>query len=146
LLPHIVWQNLHPLLEGESDAFVRLVARTDLATSPDLAALLPRAIERILARRDPGPAPIVSLFRLLAEGEGGRAGAAGRVMQALAGKVQTGELAGGRLAALRDALRPVLETILRSPPGRPLQLEAALLATSWKDPQAYAAARQVFQD
>lgn len=51
LIPHIVWQNLHPLLETRGTEFLRLVKEYDLKQTPNLAALMPRVTERILNRR-----------------------------------------------------------------------------------------------
>src|SRR5262245_1131746 len=53
LIPHIVWQNLHPLLEWHR-ATDRLVDDLDkhslLTTSRNISALVPRIIDRLLAR------------------------------------------------------------------------------------------------
>jgi putative membrane-bound dehydrogenase-like protein len=49
LIPHIVWQNLHPLLATDSDAFLAEVKKYDLKATPSLAKILPRAVERIAA-------------------------------------------------------------------------------------------------
>ena len=51
LIPHIVWQNLHPLLETRSDDFLKEVKKYDLQKSPGLKALMPRVTERILAAK-----------------------------------------------------------------------------------------------
>jgi hypothetical protein len=51
LIPHIVWQNLHPLLETRGPEFLRLVKQYDLKASPNLAKLMPRVTERLLAKR-----------------------------------------------------------------------------------------------
>lgn len=51
LIPHIVWQNLHPLLEKRSAEFLQLVKQYDLKTTPNLAKLMPRVTERILSKR-----------------------------------------------------------------------------------------------
>ena len=51
LIPHIVWQNLHPLLENESDKFLQLVKQYDLKQTPNLTKLMPRVTERILANK-----------------------------------------------------------------------------------------------
>lgn len=51
LIPHIVWQNLHPLLETRSSDFLTEVKKYDLQKSPGLKALMPRVTERILAAR-----------------------------------------------------------------------------------------------
>jgi putative membrane-bound dehydrogenase-like protein len=49
LIPHIVWQNLHPLLESQSGQFLALVKKYDLKETPSLAQIMPRVTERILA-------------------------------------------------------------------------------------------------
>jgi glucose/arabinose dehydrogenase len=51
LIPHIVWQNLHPLLETEGPRFLTEVKKYDLKASPALGAVMPRATERILAKK-----------------------------------------------------------------------------------------------
>jgi glucose/arabinose dehydrogenase len=51
LVPHIVWQNLHPLLETRGPEFLRLAKQYDLKASPNLAKLMPRVTERILAKK-----------------------------------------------------------------------------------------------
>jgi glucose/arabinose dehydrogenase len=50
LVPHVVWQNLHPLLEDRSDEFLALVKEYDLKKTPNLAKIMPRVTERILGR------------------------------------------------------------------------------------------------
>jgi hypothetical protein len=51
LIPHIVWQNLHPLLGERSDAFLAEVKKYDLKATPSLAKIMPRVTERILAAK-----------------------------------------------------------------------------------------------
>jgi hypothetical protein len=51
LIPHIVWQNLHPLLETRSAEFLAEVKKYDLKTTPSLAKIMPRVTERILAAK-----------------------------------------------------------------------------------------------
>jgi putative membrane-bound dehydrogenase-like protein len=51
LIPHIVWQNLHPLLETDGPKFLAEVKKYDLKASPALGAIMPRATERILAKK-----------------------------------------------------------------------------------------------
>jgi hypothetical protein len=51
LIPHIVWQNLHPLLGDRSGEFLALIKMQDLAAAPNLKKLLPRVTERILANK-----------------------------------------------------------------------------------------------
>lgn len=49
LIPHIVWQNLYPMLPKHSAAFLAEVKKHDLKESPALAKIMPRVTERILA-------------------------------------------------------------------------------------------------
>ncbi|HEX5104242.1 MAG TPA: PVC-type heme-binding CxxCH protein [Pirellulaceae bacterium] len=51
MIPHIVWQNLHPLLETKSDQFLAEVKKYDLKETPSLAKIMPRVTERILAAK-----------------------------------------------------------------------------------------------
>jgi hypothetical protein len=51
LIPHIVWQNLHPLLETDGPKFLAEVKKYDLKATPALGAIMPRATERILAKK-----------------------------------------------------------------------------------------------
>lgn len=47
LLPHIVWQNLHPRLPGDSDRLLELVESVDLEQAPGLSAMLPKVAEKL---------------------------------------------------------------------------------------------------
>jgi glucose/arabinose dehydrogenase len=49
LIPNIVWQNLHPMLEKDGDRFMKLAKEYDLKETPNLAKLMPRVIARIAA-------------------------------------------------------------------------------------------------
>ncbi len=51
LIPAIVWQNLHPHLENYSDKFLAIVKQHDLKNTPNLAAIMPRVTERMLAKK-----------------------------------------------------------------------------------------------
>jgi hypothetical protein len=51
LIPHIVWQNLHPLLDQQAAQFLALVKKYDLKATPSLANIMPRVTERIVASK-----------------------------------------------------------------------------------------------
>jgi glucose/arabinose dehydrogenase len=51
LIPKIVWQNLHPLLEENGPRFLAEVRKYDVKASPALSEVMPRAAERMLARK-----------------------------------------------------------------------------------------------
>src|SRR5207248_2043259 len=75
-----------------------------------------------------------ALVRALADaGEPDRRESARRAFETLATRVQTGEIAGPRLEALRAGLEPSLRTILEGPRDAPLYRDAVLLAASWRD-------------
>jgi putative heme-binding domain-containing protein len=144
LIPHIVWQNLHPLLEDKADAFLALLAKTDLSQSPNLKSLMPRVIDRILGRRQDDPAAIVTLFGVFSNGKNADAATARACLSALAGKVQTGEIAGDKLNKLKKQLEPILTRHLNGKPDEPLVFDSALLATTLKEPIGYSIVRQAF--
>jgi hypothetical protein len=56
LIPAIVWQNVHPLLETDAARFVELLRKStgDRASAPPaVATLLPRIVDRMLGAREP---------------------------------------------------------------------------------------------
>jgi putative heme-binding domain-containing protein len=142
LIPAIVWQNLHPLLENQTEGFLQIVGKKDLSKLPRLARMMPRVVERILGRRRMEAGPILTLFRLLTEGEAPDYNAAGQCLGVLAGKVQTGEIGGEQAASLRERFGPRLRELLVQTPAGPLRLDAALLATSLKEPMGLQVVRQ----
>lgn len=48
-LHHVVWQNLYPMLETQSGAFLKLAKTRNVKETPGLAAIMPRVTERVLA-------------------------------------------------------------------------------------------------
>ncbi len=144
LIPHIVWQNLHPLLEKQSAEFVDLVSKTNLRKSPGLTALLPRAIDRMLANRSADIVAVSNLLHTLVLSSMSDSAVAHQLLLALADRIQSGEIAGSSLAALRQHLLPIAQEIMASEPDGPLYLDAALLAVTLKDPAARETVRKVF--
>ncbi|MEM8735354.1 MAG: dehydrogenase, partial [Planctomycetota bacterium] len=47
LIPHIVWQNLHPSLPERADELLSAAEKVDLAAAPGLAAMLPKVAEKL---------------------------------------------------------------------------------------------------
>ncbi|MGE3316820.1 MAG: PVC-type heme-binding CxxCH protein, partial [Planctomycetaceae bacterium] len=143
LIPHIVWNNLHPLLEARSNDFVETFRKLDPKQSANVAALVPRIIERLLGRERFDAAPIAALIARLNESRDFPTDAARGALNALATRVQTRELAGDKLAGLRKELDSTFAGVLQGEPERPLYFETALLAASWSDPAGLAAARSI---
>jgi putative membrane-bound dehydrogenase-like protein len=144
LIPVIIWQNLHPLLEDQADAFLTQfrLRGIDLASAPGAAALLPRIVERILGSRKPDLGAVVALMERLLSGKDGSHEPARQCLALLAGKVQTGEL-GDRLPALRERLLPLLKKAMTAGTDGPLYRDAVLLAASLGDSLALGAAREL---
>jgi hypothetical protein len=139
LIPHVVWQNLHPMLdrEGQLADFVRIVRGADRARSPGVALILPRVLEKVLTSRRVDSAALSELVGLLAEGPGVGADAARQALLALAERLLDDPPSGGKVLA--ESFRPALERIIRGG-GRNREL-ARLLATAWGDADALAQAR-----
>jgi putative membrane-bound dehydrogenase-like protein len=139
LIPPIVWQNLHPLLEDRAGEFVARARKlSEGAGGGNLGLILPRTVERILARKKSEPALLVDLLGLVLDGRSANPTAARQCLGMLASKVQTGEVAGDGLSELSRRLTPALHKLME---GSPLRVDAALLAASWKDPKGVRIAR-----
>jgi putative heme-binding domain-containing protein len=145
LIPHIVWQNLYPLLEKQSGEFVQLATSKEFAASPAVAAILPRAIDRILAVKGVDPATIATIFTLVLQDAKVDPAAAKSCLAILATRVQSREINGRQLATLRERLQEPLAKVLQNDRS-PLFLDAALVATTWKDERAIGAVRSLLSD
>ena len=142
LIPRIVWQNLHPLLDDRADDFLTLLSGISLEKSPRLAAILPRVMERLLGgpKSRPGAAVDV-LSRLLASPQEGEIfEATQRSLDILAERLQGGSMPEDRRSSLLKLLPGTLSKVLSGDPEAPLFFDAALVATSWKDPASLRAA------
>jgi putative heme-binding domain-containing protein len=121
LIPAIVWPNLHPLLEDEAERFVALLERYEGAAPVD--RLLPRAVERLLGRKELSAAPVVELLSRIAERS---AAPAPECFSRVA--VRAAELSEEQRGALRGGLEPLLRRILGSPEAGRLLPSTHLLA------------------
>lgn len=144
VIPPVVWQNLHPLLESGSRPFLRRAIEDKLLGQPAVAALMPRVVDRILALKKPDAESIALLFAALMDGGQTNQKAAEQCLNLLAERVQTRELTGAELQTLKDQLEPKLSAILNAGSSRPLYLEAVTLLASWGQTDALAACRELF--
>ncbi len=143
LIPHIVWQNLHPLLEDQADEFARLMRDAPYANSPAVPAIVPRVVDRLLAAKKPNAAAIATLFVSMRDHA---PDAARDTLQVLSSRIQSGELRGEHLTLLRQAFTETIAPLLDPAKKQPLTVDAAILAASWKDPRGVAAVRNIFSD
>jgi putative heme-binding domain-containing protein len=149
LIPHIVWQNLHPLLEipTVADAFAARVVSSAPETLDNQTSLLPRAVERLLGTSPPRIDLAAKLVVHLgnAADRGPRvADAARRSLSILATNLIEGNLKGDQVTRLREGLDPLIRPVLAGSPEGPLYSEAVLVASAWKDPASLRAARATF--
>jgi putative heme-binding domain-containing protein len=141
LIPGIVWQNLHPLLEDQAAVFVHLAAEGDLGKTPNLVRIMPRVVERILGRKKADPQLVAGLLTLLLSNPNFDSGIVRQCLETLAVKIQTGEVPADQLASLGDKLLPILRPLMEKK-ASPLFLEAGLLSATLKDPAGLEVARQ----
>src|SRR5262249_42789114 len=100
LIPGIVWQNLHPQLEDRAASFLAIVRREK--GMANLGLILPRAVERILARRAPDPVVAIDLLGVVLGGPRPDEKAARQCLDVLSAKVQSGEISGEAAKGLRE--------------------------------------------
>jgi putative heme-binding domain-containing protein len=142
LIPLIVWPNLHPLLEEQSERFTRLATGINRSSAPSLLKLLPRAIERILASRQANTDVVAPLLNLLMDGDPEFAREALHVVA-----TKTRSLSAADQVDLRRRLQPLLAKLLAGQPDRPLYLSGQLLAAQLNVGGVDAAAvRRLFTD
>lgn len=144
LIPSIVWQNLHPLLDQEAavDTLLEL-ARGDEVQG--LEVLMPRALARIQSRSDLAPAQTVRIYERLSEGAKVGQDAAGSLLYSLVTDVQSGAVHGDRRAALKQAFTPKLAAILAKGPEAGHHWPALLLSGSWGDQQGVSAIKAALE-
>lgn len=136
LIPPIVWQNLHPLLETDSETFIDWMRSHGQLDHPGVAQVLPRAVDRILATRGLPPEPVAGLVHLLAQ----QPGSDEQLMVCLrqiTERVQSREISGDRLTALRGLLEEAIKPLLANDKPSDASYQAAMLALSWNDPAAW---------
>ena len=121
LVPAIVWPNLHPLIAADGARFAGMVAGESPAP-PALAAVLPRALERMLAAEKLDAAAVAAVLDATATRAPDRASAC---VAALSGRLDS---RGESKAALAESLRPSLGRMARDERLAAARFGAQLLA------------------
>ena len=133
LVPRIVWQNLHPLLEKQTAEFVAEVEKFNAADSESLSnpviELLPRAADRILSTGKPDTLAVAQLVKLLLSNEATDE-SADRCLQLLTARIRSGEIAGASLTNIQAQLTDPLTKAMNQKLSRPSTLSAVELAAS----------------
>jgi putative heme-binding domain-containing protein len=144
LIPGIVWQNLNPLLTERNDQLLHLLAETDARVAPGLARIVPRIVDRLTSNRTTDWSAITVLLKHVIDGKQPDDLLARQCFDTMAVKVQTGEIAEGRLMGLRQTLIPLLRQVLDAKSDGPLRLSAAMLAITLGDPNESLLVRKCF--
>ena len=135
LVPRVVWQNLHPLLEKQTAEFVAEVQKlraVDSGTFPKpVIELLPRAADRILSTSKPDTLAVAELVKLLLSTEATDE-SADRCLQLLTARIRSGEITGDSLNSIRKELEASLKSAMKANASRPSTLSAVELAASLK--------------
>jgi putative heme-binding domain-containing protein len=145
LIPHIVWQNLHPLLEGRGRQFVEAVQALEGKASPGLKQVVPRAIERMLAGSELDAERVASLLRYLVNFAETDPDPAARAVELITDKIQSGEVSGKRLESLQSAVGPIASQGSAGEHGGKLSAGFALLAACCNDARGLAVARALLR-
>ncbi len=143
LVPRIVWQNLHPLLETRTAEFVTAIDRLESPKPAPVLDLLPRAADRILSTPKPDTKAVAHMVTLLLQGEATE-DAADRCLQLLTARIRSGEITGDALSDVRTRLDASLSAAMSRHIARPSTLSAVELAASSKIDGAHKAAHAIF--
>ena len=145
LVPRIVWQNLHPLLETQTAEFVSEIDRLVSPKPTAVLDLLPRAADRILSTAKPDTGAVAHMVTLLLKSEI-TDDAADRCLQLLTARVRSGEITGDALLNVRTQLNASLQSAMKPNIPRPSTLSAVELAASLKADDAIRTAHEIFSE
>jgi len=145
LVPRVVWQNFHPLLEKQTAEFVAEIQKlkSDSGEFPmPVIDLLPRAADRILSTSKPDTLAVAELVKLLLRTEA-TDDPADRCLQLLTARIRSGEITGESLINIQTELAQSLNAAMQNELTRPSTLSAVELATSLRMKEAVGVAVQI---
>jgi putative membrane-bound dehydrogenase-like protein len=139
VLQRTAWQAIKAYGGRYRRIVPRLLSDAELQGTPLGRELTSRLVDWLLAERDLDADTLATALATQVELK-----LPTQLLKRLAERVQSGELQGERLGQVRTALTPALTPLLQASDG-PYYLDAVLLATSWRDPTGFAAARRVIE-
>ena len=143
LIEHVVWQNVHPLLDDHGAEFFELLAQDEHRRAPGMTNIVSQAIDRVVFGGDPGS--IMVLIGYLYDRPQVDESTLVKCLNSLTQRLQNRELTEAQLSELRPRLEPISSHYLSAQPlGAELHDAAALLAATWHDPAALASVREMF--
>lgn len=129
-IPHLVWQNLHPLLD-DNPTIDAVLSRFATDTTPGFVAMAPLFSERLFSGPDPNLAAFTQLLELTR-----KAAVAGEVLDNLAKRVRNREFRLEALEPIRPRLEKAIAPLLAGENGDALKFSAANLAATWGNADA----------
>ncbi len=146
LLPRIAWANLLSVLDRHAHEAVGFATTPKIADGPGGREIVPRLVQWMLAQ-DAFDAPaIAKVIEFHAAQPGGNPDVAGACLAILADGVQNKTLAGEKLRAIKLAISPLMQTVLRRDSKAAPYYWTAMLAASWNDPLGLQAVRAMLTD
>ncbi len=142
LLPHIVWQNLQPMLEQHGARYLTLATASHYRTSPAVASLMPQVIDRILASRNTDAIGV--LVQTLSDEATAEPQTLEKCLATLTTRLANREITAAQLKPLKTQLDPLVQRILTGDDKAAIYPNAALLAATWKDHRAIEVVRTYF--
>jgi putative membrane-bound dehydrogenase-like protein len=130
VIPRVIWQNLHPLMEDDRSVETFAEAAAD-AFEPQQAEFLSRAMNRIQNRSKFSAEQIALLVGTLSSGNEAAKNASTSLLASLAANIQTGSLDAAKRDAIKAALGPKVTEIIAAGPKNPHYLVASQLGCTW---------------
>ncbi len=146
LIPHIVWQNLYPLIESDQQAFSIELASVLEQPSQSLLLMLPRILERMLAIKDVQFVPISRILAQLDLTNEFELQAVETAWNMLTNRVINQEIRQERLPELSSTFSSQLSTAQEKLSFRPNGQAAITLAAAIGDKRALAALESHIED
>lgn len=131
LLQRSAWLALRELGKRYPEQLTATISDPAVQRAPVGLELTTRSVTWLLEGTDRQRQQVAELLKSFRVN--GQSAAAGRVLQQISQRVQSNELKGDALTALRKQLDPVLTELLAGDSDSALRLEASLLALSWGD-------------
>lgn len=133
LIPAIVWQNLYPQLEGQSDRLLTLFESAGSERSAAANAVLARTADWLLSQKSPNLESVSKVVTIFVKG--GDFSGAGRVLRGVRARLSSGEIGSSARHELAVGFAPIVTGALKDEKN-PLHRDAILLATTWGDSAA----------
>lgn len=145
LLPHIVWNNLQPLMEGRENHAIVALQVSDALRSPGASRMLPHFARRILGGKQPDSHAIIALFAILSI-DGEQDHVVGEMLRTLAAKAQNRELSDATMQEFRGWVSVVVGRLIEQRRDNPVHADASLLAATWGDERGLAETREYLKE